>query len=182
MAYQKGDYKKWMEEGTPLGELAEPSKAEIKQAFREGVQGKTKALPVPYNKKAGDKKEAAIQKEIIQELKALNVFWKRFSLGAKIIHTGDSAMGVQNELKGHPDLMVIANGFYVPIEVKRPGERLSTAQWAIMLDMQRHGAFPLVGVSADVVEAVRVAKERPEEFPERYRRLCEKLNYQFPVL
>ena len=157
------------------------NRAGIEKAKKSGVSGKSHSLPAPFNKADG-KLEKDIQKSIINELKKLNIFYKRVSMGAKIISTKNGKIAAANELSGHPDIMIIANGLYIPIEVKRNGGKLSCAQWAIMIDMKRHGAFPLVGVSSDIVALVSIALEDPEKFKLKYKEISERLNFKFPVL
>lgn len=106
-------------------------------------------MKVKDYKKLFKQSEHSIQTEIINYLESRMWYTQRMNSGA--IRT-DKGNLVRMNRAGTPDIFALKNGKCLFIEVKRPGNKPTALQTAVMEELEQYGARCLVVHSVEELE------------------------------
>ena len=98
---------------------------------------KTKTFRIPPKKTSKKPKESVVEDYLTKRCKQLGIFLLK--------NTG---------MNGIPDRLLIKNGLFVFLELKRPGETPSELQREIMKKLTRHGAISHVADSKAQIDDI----------------------------
>lgn len=101
--------------------------------------------------------EKDIQREICEFLESKNLFFWRQNTIPVFSRNNAGKMAFRSmgkyAKKGLPDIMIIRDGFFIGIEVKRPEGKLNADQEVIASEFIKNGALYFVATSVDDVRA-----------------------------
>lgn len=96
-------------------------------------------------------RERDILRQILDWLKLHRIFHYRQNTGMMLRESRGKTRAVRFGAKGAPDIVCVANGRYIGLEVKRPGENLSEDQIAFCHALVHAGGWYLWVTKLDTV-------------------------------
>lgn len=144
--------------------------AEIKEALKGAKRGQAVELPTPVNSRRSarieketkderqylikggwEKSEADLQSRCLQYLKSrVDLAYWRISSHGQIVHVNATeAFMASGMINGFPDLLVLKDGTFIGIELKKNGGHLSAKQKIQLDSIVKHGGIGCVVVSVE---------------------------------
>ena len=142
----------------------------IRDSLRKHTTAKTIPLPSPFNRTVPGVTEALIKKHAMASLKPVCSWLLRVNTEMLLrFTTGDCANAHTNPMRGCPDVLAIINGIFFGIELKKPGGRLSGAQYTHLSEIHSSpnsmGVIILTKTGIDDMLAGREPKAYLKEIP-----------------
>jgi hypothetical protein len=123
------------------------------------IEGKDTPLPPPYNRRVPGRTEAIALREAKAALVSAGIWHRRLEGIGKIVSGASGCVMTASDMKGMPDLLACKNGRLIAIEVKAPGGRISSHQWATLTSLANAGAMVCVCVDTALLYAYLVHGE-----------------------
>lgn len=133
--------------------------ADMKRVSKKCIEGKDRPLPPPYNRRVPGRTEAIALREAKAALVSAGVWHRRLEGIGKIVSGASGCVMTASDMKGMPDLLACKEGRLIAIEVKAPGGRISSHQWATLVSLAKAGSMVCVCVDTSLLYAYLVHGE-----------------------
>ena len=120
---------------------------DIKPQLKDYLTKTEFSLPAPFNKR-DSVPEKQVLSEVIRKLQHNSIFYARLNLGGVIRQTKGGAILTANEMVGWPDVLVLFQGTFIGLEIKRFGGKITSQQLSILKAIRDNGGRSYIVTSA----------------------------------